>query len=243
MKFSEIANRLTGISTPLGGVSWQPTDLEVSAARRVIAFLEDRRVLYAPDSLEVPEHCVHSVLEIRRFLSNELGKLETGSEFAASLRAMRAACRKFLDRVGTDGREVILYADHYNNWASWTFYSALGEVRGTFGIHLAKIAAEFKLDIEDRLAEILPAEATESGGWPTFALWQRWGPMQPASHLFSPSHTTLSVCLLTSSATTALNICTSSPAVAIIGNGGWAVPGGVICSCVCSNKCGSAMPS
>ena len=42
MKFSEIANRLTGISTPLGGVSWQSSDLEVSAARRVIAFLGSR---------------------------------------------------------------------------------------------------------------------------------------------------------------------------------------------------------
>ncbi len=77
MKFSEIANRLTGISTPLGGVSWQSSNLEVSAARRVIAFLEDRRVLYAPDELEVPSHCVHSVLEIRHFLSCELGKLDT----------------------------------------------------------------------------------------------------------------------------------------------------------------------
>ena len=159
MKFSEIANRLTGISTPLVGVSWQPTDLEVSAARRMIAFLEDRRVLYAPDSLEVPSHCVESVLEIRRFLSGELGKLETGSEFAASLRAMRAACRKFLERVGTDGRETVLYANQHGHWASWTFYSALGEMRGTFGVHVAKIAAEFKLDVEDRLAEILPARA------------------------------------------------------------------------------------
>jgi hypothetical protein len=35
----------------LVGVSWQPTDLEVSAARRVIAFLEDRRVLYAPEEM------------------------------------------------------------------------------------------------------------------------------------------------------------------------------------------------
>lgn len=162
MKFSEIANRLTGISTPLGGVSWQSSDLEVSAARRVIAFLEDRRVLYAPDELEVPDHCVHSVLEIRHFLSGELGKLEAKSEFAASLRAMRAACRKFLERVGTDGREVALYANHHGHWASWTFYSALGEMRGTFGVHLAKIAAEFKLDIEDRLATILPAPATDS---------------------------------------------------------------------------------
>jgi len=82
MKFSEIANRLTGISTPLVGVSWQPTDLEVSAARRVIAFLEDRRVLYAPKGMEVASHCVHSVRDIRRFLIGELGKLEPGSEFA-----------------------------------------------------------------------------------------------------------------------------------------------------------------
>jgi len=164
MKFSEIANRLTGISTPLVGVSWQPTDLEVSAARRVIAFLEDRRVLYAPDSLEVPEHCVHSVLEIRHFLSAELGKLENSSEFAASLRAMRAACRKFLERVGTDGRETILYANQHGHWASWTFYSALGEMRGMFGVHLAKVAAEFKLDVEDRLATILPASAEVDSG-------------------------------------------------------------------------------
>lgn len=162
MKFSEIANRLTGISTPLVGVSWQPTDLEVSAARRVIAYLEDRRVLYAPEEMEVASHCVQSVLEIRHFLSGELGKLEAKSEFAASLRAMRAACRKFLDRVGVDGREVTLYANHHGHWASWTFYSALGEMRGTFGVHLTKIAAEFKLDIEDRLAEILPAPATDS---------------------------------------------------------------------------------
>ena len=73
-------------------MSWQPTDLEVSAARRVIAYLEDRRVLYAPDELEVPPHCVQSVLEIRHFLTGELGKLDKASEFAASLRAMRAAC-------------------------------------------------------------------------------------------------------------------------------------------------------
>src|ERR1700757_2286077 len=83
MKFSEIANRLTGISTPLGGVSWQSSDLEVNAARRVIAFLEDRRVLYAPEEMEVAAHCVDSVLEIRQFLSGELGKLDGKSEFAA----------------------------------------------------------------------------------------------------------------------------------------------------------------
>ena len=39
MKFSEIANRLTDISTPFGGASWQPAETEITAARRVIALI------------------------------------------------------------------------------------------------------------------------------------------------------------------------------------------------------------
>ncbi len=164
MKFSEIANRLTGISTPFGGVSWQPAELEIAAARRVIAFLEDRRVLYEPGELEQPSHCVRSVIEIRHYLSDELGRLGSGAEIAASLRAMRAACRKFLDRVGTDGERVVHFANDFGHYASWTFYSALGEMRGTFGVHVAKIAAAFQLDVEDQLASILPASAIADSG-------------------------------------------------------------------------------
>jgi len=163
MKFSEIANRLTGISTPFGGASWQPTELEIGAARRVIAFLEDRRVLYEPGEMEVPSHCVHSIIEIRHCLSAELGKLDSGSELAASLRAMRAACRKFLDRVGADGRDGIRYASG-GGYQSWTFGSALGELRGMFGVHVAKVAAQFQLDVEDKLASILPANADADTG-------------------------------------------------------------------------------
>ena len=124
-------------------------------------FSKTAALLYAFDELEVPSHCVHSVMNIRRFLSSELGKLDAGSEFAANLRAMRAACRKFLERVGVDGCDVTLYASHHGHWASWTFYGALGEMRGTFGVHLARIAAQFKLDIEDDLASILPAKDEE----------------------------------------------------------------------------------
>ncbi|MGD0347084.1 MAG: DUF6650 family protein [Terracidiphilus sp.] len=159
MKASEIACRLTGFSTPIGGVSRQPTEPEVTAARRLVSFLEDRRVLYNPGELETPAHCVHSVIAIRHFLSEEIGKLDSASRFAANLRAMRAACRRFLDHVGTDGEEVYLYANHHGHWASWTFYSAIGELRGTFGAHLAVIAAQFQLDIEDDLAAILPSSA------------------------------------------------------------------------------------
>ena len=72
--------------------------------------------------------------------------------------ARRVACRKFLQRVGTGGREGI---HHANGWGfhSWTFGNAPGELRATFGIYVAKIAAAFKQDVEDRLASILPAKA------------------------------------------------------------------------------------
>jgi len=159
MKFSEIANRLTGISTPLVGVSWQPTEPEKAAARRVIVFLEDRRVLYVPSEQELPSHCVDSVLQIRRFLTSEIGRLSGKSELGASLRAMRAACRKFLDTVGAKDMDIVRYARQNGHYASWTFYSALGEMRGVFGIHIARIAARFRINVEDELATILPLRA------------------------------------------------------------------------------------
>ncbi|MDD5322924.1 MAG: hypothetical protein PHD43_20380, partial [Methylococcales bacterium] len=92
MKFREIANRLTGFSIPIFGVSWNPPETDHSIARRLIAYLEDRRVLYVPSEVEVPSHCVQSVLEIRRVLTKELGVLGAGSDLTQSISAMRVAC-------------------------------------------------------------------------------------------------------------------------------------------------------
>ncbi len=158
MKFKEVANRLTGISCPIFGVSWNPVEADVTKARRVISFLEDRRVLYSPSEMEVPDYCVQSVLEIRRFLTTEIGNASFDDELSKSSRGMRAACRKFLDTVQADGRSVVRYGGHYNHHASWVFNGALGELRGVCGIHIARIAAQHGLDVEDGLASILPGK-------------------------------------------------------------------------------------
>ena len=52
MKFQAILVQLTSLSCPVFGVSWNPPEAEVSRARRILAFLEDRRVLYNPSSVE-----------------------------------------------------------------------------------------------------------------------------------------------------------------------------------------------
>jgi hypothetical protein len=83
MKFKQIIGRLTGFSVPVFGVSWNPPEPEILKAKRVLTYLEDRRVLYNPDSLEVPEHCVHSVVEMRSFLTNEISAIDSNSELAS----------------------------------------------------------------------------------------------------------------------------------------------------------------
>jgi hypothetical protein len=156
MKFKEVLNHLTGISTPIFGVSWNPPNTDITQARRILRFLEDRRVLYNPYELETPRYCVDSVLEIRRFLTAELIGIKTDGELAQDLKAMRAACRKFLDTVEADKGRIVTFGAQQNHYASWIFNSALGEMRGVFGVHIAKLAAEYGLDIEDDLATILP---------------------------------------------------------------------------------------
>jgi hypothetical protein len=163
VKFREIASRLTGISSPIFGVSWNPPAAELTVARRVIAFLEDRRVLFADESIEVPSHCVSSVLELRRYLTSEIQQL-ADSELCRSLRAMRAACRKFMESVDDRGGIVVRRGFDHGHWASWRFGAALGEMRATFGLHIAKIATQNGLDVEDDLARILPASDAEDDG-------------------------------------------------------------------------------
>jgi hypothetical protein len=162
MKFRETLSRITGLSVPVFGISWTPAVADVTVARRVVAFLEDRRVLFNPFSMEDPRHCIDSVIEIRKFLTNEIGAIpDADNPLAANLRAMRAACRKFVDLIG-ERPEHRTHGMEHGHWASWGFGVALGELRGVIGIHLASVAARYGLDIEDDLAEILPV--VDSGG-------------------------------------------------------------------------------
>ncbi len=159
MKFKEIASRLTGFSTPVFGVSWNPPQAHITIARRVITYLEDRRVLYNPYHLEDPWQCVQSVLDMRKYLTSELGSLDADEGPAPHLRAMRAACRKFLDNVQEDDNGRRPYRRYWGSGPdNWIFNSALGELRGVIGIHVAALAAQHGLDVEGDLSTSLPAQ-------------------------------------------------------------------------------------
>lgn len=154
IKFGKIAKSLTGFSTPVFGVSWNPPETDRDVVRKLITFLEDRRALYNPYDIETPMFVDQSLIEIRKELTSTLQKIGDNTDISPHLRAMRAACRKYLNEVGDQTRP------RYHSREFETF-AALGELRAIFGIHIAQLAVKYGIDIEQELASILPVEDDE----------------------------------------------------------------------------------
>ena len=51
---------------------------------------------------------------------------------------------------------VSFYACQPGNIDNWIFTSAIGELRGVFGVMIGQIAKAYGLDVEDDLAQIIP---------------------------------------------------------------------------------------
>ena len=148
--FKKIALSLTGISTPVFGISWNPPELEREIARKLLVFLEDRRALYNPSDIEMPIYVDRSIIEIRHELTEILKTLDEKSEISQHIRAMRTACRKFLNQITPHNRH------RYYGREDAEFFAALGELRAIFGIHIAQLCVKYGVDIEQELASILP---------------------------------------------------------------------------------------
>lgn len=128
MKFTEIAARLNSIGTQFASVGWTPSKTDAELARRMIRFLEDRRLLFNPCAVEEPHHCAESVLQIRGKVTTVLEEVGEGSELFKHLVAIRAACRKFLNSGHVDSADKFRFAGRYSLHNLFLFM-ALGELR------------------------------------------------------------------------------------------------------------------
>ena len=151
LKGRELANRLTGISTPVGGISWKPPAIERDKARRLLVYFAGERSLHYPYDKEIGTFVVESVLNTRERLAREIKDLSMDSILRQNLRGMRAACRKFLDENQSPSAG---YGWPYDA----QLYCTLGELRALFGIHVARIACAYDLEVDACLADILPPE-------------------------------------------------------------------------------------
>ncbi|OPX92444.1 MAG: hypothetical protein A4E58_03321 [Syntrophorhabdus sp. PtaB.Bin006] len=134
--------KLTGISTPFGGISWKFEKSEKEVAKQLITFLEDRRVLrqrlgHAGTITGSPPHlrAVKSVMEIRDRLRDDLEKVDTDSILGQSMRAMRHACRRFLSRAEIEA-------------PGETYTQDLDELRRVFSENMLHIGETFGFAID-----------------------------------------------------------------------------------------------
>jgi len=151
LKGRELATRLTGILTPTGGISWKPPVNEREKARRILVYLAGQRALHYPYDKEIGTFVVQSVLDTRERITRDLEALSLDSLLRENLRAMQAVCRKFLDENQSPSAGY-----------GWPYeaqlLSTLGELRALFGIHIARIACAYNLEVDACLGDILPPE-------------------------------------------------------------------------------------
>jgi len=151
LKGRDLAARLVGISTPVGGIDWEPPAGERERATQVLKYLAEQRALWDPYDAAIGSFVTQSVLDVRERLHGEHRGLSTNSVLQEGLRAMQAACRMFLDENQSPRSG---YGPPYEA----QLHSTLGGLRALFGVHIARIACAYDLEVDSHLVGILPPE-------------------------------------------------------------------------------------
>jgi Family of unknown function (DUF6650) len=156
LSLADLARRITGFSTPFFGVQWTPPSAERDAVRAFLTFLEDRRALYVPYDLEVFRFVVPSVQEIRHRCTETLAALPEASRAVTPVRAIRAACRQFLEQPRLDMANLPRHL--LRSYDTSVFYTSLGELRAIVGLQVGVLALLYEIELESELTTIIPAE-------------------------------------------------------------------------------------
>ncbi|MDW1675223.1 MULTISPECIES: DUF6650 family protein, partial [unclassified Vibrio] len=151
MDYKSILGRVNGISTPIFGVSWNPDNTEKDQVRKLIIYLEDRRVLFYEEDREGISYARRSVESIRERLTKFLEDFDTDKELIKSVRAFRSACRAFCNEVGS----VNISSEPQPVQRS-ILNSELSKLRKVAGKTVGALSVSYGLDVEDELAAIIP---------------------------------------------------------------------------------------
>ena len=131
-------------------------DSDADIARRVITFLEDRRLLWVGMAFEIPEECFRSADAIRQAITHEMQTPGIGAELSAVLGQIRMLLADFMTRAPRARRGA--FGTPYDDEE---FSIPLGALRAAVGERLAWIATKYGIAVDERLASIIP----KSGEW------------------------------------------------------------------------------
>jgi hypothetical protein len=144
--------RITGVSVPWGfGVSWEYRESDASIVRRVLTFLEGRRILYEPLNTQIFNYVGQSATDIKEMLTQESSG-PAGELLTSFLKEIRRAVIEFktkLERIEQSERSEV------GKNLREEKVLALGEMRGRVNPVLALLAAKYEIEVEPELAAVL----------------------------------------------------------------------------------------
>ena len=138
--------RITGVGP--WSAQWEYLETNRDVARRVLADLEDRRVLFYSHGREDPEYCRRSADEIRQLMKGELSSVEQGDDMDRALRAIRNAAREFIDQAGAHSQRF--------QGDMGAFWKALEDMRIAMAPYIRGMATAYGVLIDHVLDENLP---------------------------------------------------------------------------------------
>ena len=135
---------LNGISTPVGGISWDNNTTAKDRFRYLLLFLESKRILTNPFYMELKAECIESVLEIKHTLVEITKDASFKEQDYVIVRSLLSACNEYLDAVRPDSVPHLIYKDS-GRWADATFDMAMKNFRKAFKLGISQIEKTYNL--------------------------------------------------------------------------------------------------
>lgn len=155
-RWEQIASRITGVSVPIFGVSWDPPISDRTAAERAITDFESRGLLYAHFQWEMPDKCYADADLLRKELTDQMKGLSRDAPVFRQLDAIRDACRVFREKLRQQGVERINDHAKLQHQQKAEYLQVLGALRDACGRQIMLLCVQYGIDVAPHLAGTLP---------------------------------------------------------------------------------------
>ncbi|MFR9545984.1 MAG: DUF6650 family protein [Rikenellaceae bacterium] len=144
--------KVTGLSTPFGGVSFDKKPTSKDRFSSLLLFLESKRILVNPIEMEKKEWCIQSVLEIKHFLIEITRDIKFKDKEMRIVRNMIDACNSYLDDVSPLKLPNIIFKSG-EHWEDMSFDKSMKQLRKQFGEEIQMVEEIHKLKFNKGIPE------------------------------------------------------------------------------------------
>lgn len=123
--------RLSGFSTPIGGVSWDKSITEKERIEYLFFYLQSKRILTNPIEMEIVKQCVDSILDIRKTLVGITKDVKFSDKNLSEIQNMITACNNYLNVTNQFDKKHIIYKKQ-DKWENYEFDNAMKQFRICF---------------------------------------------------------------------------------------------------------------